>query len=169
MKKTILRFGIYSAVTICVLFLLSWYLIGDQDYTTQEILGYASIIVSLSFVYFGIKHYRDKESEGLISLGKALGIGILITLCAALAFGILDIIYNQFINPDFLNEYYQRNIEELRSTLPPEEFQVKLETMESEKALFANPMMSFILMFMTVFVIGFIMSLISALILQKKS
>ena len=121
MKKTVVRFGLYGAITICVLFVLGWVLGKNLDYSSQEIIGYASMIVSLSFVYLGIKHFRDKENNGLVSFKKALIIGILISLITALAFGILDMIY-LIINPEFTAEYYAHVIEDTVSythlTLP---------------------------------------------------
>ena len=140
----------------------------NLSFTTQEIIGYVSMILSLGFVYFGIKHFRDKENEGKLSFKKALVIGILISLITALAFGILDVLYSQVLNPDFMTEYYNTTAEGLRNTLPPDEFEVALAKMEAEKEMFSNPLFSFAVMSMTVFVIGFIISLISALILQRK-
>ena len=169
MKKTVKRYGLYSAITISGLFLLGWFSGKDLDYSTQEAIGYASMVVSLSFVFFGIKHYRDKENNGAVSLGKALLIGVLISLIAALAFGIVDLFYIKYINPDFMTEYYDRTILDMKASLPAEEFAVKLQEMEAQRELFSSPAMNFIVMFLTVFVIGFIMSLISSLVLQRKN
>ena len=169
MKKSVLRFGLYGAITICVLFILSLTLGGELDYSTQEIIGYASMVVSLGFVYLGIKHFRDKENDGVVRFGQALLIGVLISLFASLAFGILDFIYIKFINPDFTSEYYSRTLADLEASLPLAEFEEKRAELESQKALFMNPWFSFLLMSMTVFVIGFIISLISALVLQRKN
>lgn len=168
MKKTVLRFGIYGAITICILFLISWFLLADLPFSTQEILGYLSMILSLGFVYFGIKHFRDKENGGKVNFKKALIIGILISLITAVAFGVLDVFYTEVINPDFMVEYYNATVENMRNSLPPNEFEEQLATIESQKEMFSNPLFSFALMAMTVFVIGFIISLISALILQRK-
>ncbi|NNE77147.1 MAG: DUF4199 domain-containing protein, partial [Pricia sp.] len=93
MKKTVLRYGLYGSITICLLFLLSWFLGKDLDFSTQEIIGYTSMIISLSFVYFGIKHFRDKVNGGSITLTKAILIGVFISLLTALVFGILDVVY----------------------------------------------------------------------------
>lgn len=168
MKKTVLRYGLYGAITICVLFLLSWFLGADFDFSTQEIIGYVSMVVALSFVYFGIKHFRDIENNGVLTFKKGLTIGILITLITALAFGIIDVIYVEFINPDFMAEYYTTTIEQLKTTVPAEELQEKLTALEAERALFSNPIMSFLMMAVMVFGIGFIISLISALVLKRK-
>lgn len=167
MKRTILRFGLYGILTICLLSILIWALVDVVDNTLGEIIGYSSMIVSLIFVYFGIKHFRDYENKGTVRFGKALLIGILISLMAALAFGILDVIYVTFINPDFMTEYYKGMLEQAQS-LPTEEFEVRKAELESEKEMFLNPFMHFLIMSMMVFVIGFIISLLSALILQRK-
>lgn len=169
MKKTVFKYGLYGSLTISILFLSSWFLGDGLDFSTQEIIGYASMIVSLSFVYFGIKHFRDYENTGNISFKKGLLIGVLISLLTALTFGVLDVIYIKFINPDFLTEYYDVAIENMRKTLSNEEFKVKLAEMESEKELFSSTFMSFFIMAMTVFIIGFIVSLLSALLLQRKN
>jgi len=68
-----------------------------------------------------------------------------------------------------MTEYYNVTLAQMKETLPPEEFEVKLAEMESQKELFSSPWMNFLIMSMTVFVIGFIISLISSLILQRKN
>ncbi len=168
MKNTILRYGIYAAVTICILFILSLTLGKNLSFTVQEVIGYASMVISLVFVFFGIKHYRDKENNGIVSFGKAIAIGMLISLLAAIAFGILDLVYVKVINPEFTTEYYANLAEKMHETLPEDEFKIKLSEIEAEKELFSNPIMSFLLMASMVVIIGFIISLISALILQRN-
>ncbi|WP_025741276.1 DUF4199 domain-containing protein [Aquimarina pacifica] len=168
MKNTILRYGIKSAITICILALIGWIFGKNLDYSIQEIIGYAGMIVSLAFVFFGIKYYRDQENSGKVSFGKALWIGTLISFMAALAFGILDSIYVTYINPDFMNDYYTYYVEQLRSSLTDEEFQIKLKELNAQKELFSNVFMSFFIMFATVMSIGLIISLLSALALQRK-
>ena len=168
MKNTVLRYGIRAALTICVLFFLGWFLGKNTSYDFQEIFGYASIVLSLLFVFFGIKHFRDRENNGIISFRKGLLIGILITLFASIAFGILDIVYAKYLNPNFHTEYYQQASEQLHNAYSGDELQAKLQAMEKEKIMFSNPFMSFLIMSLTVFLIGLIISLISSLILQRK-
>ncbi|WP_027393320.1 MULTISPECIES: DUF4199 domain-containing protein [Aquimarina] len=168
MKNTVVRYGIYGAITICILFTLALTLGKSLSYSLQEVIGYASMVVSLIFVYFGIKHYRDIENNGTVSFGKALIIGLLISLFAAIAFGLLDVVYIKYINPNFSAEYYGHIIEEMRTTLSEEEFKIKLSELETQKELFSNPLMNFLLMSVTVLIIGFIISLISGLMLHRK-
>ena len=169
MKKSVLRYGGYSAAVLVILFVIGMALGEGLDYGIREVIGYASIILSLLFVFLGIKHYRDQENNGLISFGKGLVIGLLISVIASLAFGLIDLIYVRFINPEFVTEYYNEMVEQVRATVPAEEVEAKIEEMEAQREMFSSPAMSFMLMFLTVFVIGFIVSIISALILQRKT
>ncbi len=168
MKKTIIRYGLYGGTVICVLFLLSLFLADGLDFGTQEVIGYASMVVALSFVYFGIRHFRDRENSGSLSFGTGLKIGLGISLITALMFGILDVIYVKFMNPDFMETYYASVLADLEASLPESEYQERARAMEAEKELFTNPLMNFFLMFITVFLIGLIMSILSALILKRK-
>ncbi|NNC69495.1 MAG: DUF4199 domain-containing protein [Flavobacteriaceae bacterium] len=167
MKKSVIKYGIRSVLTLIILFIISLTFGKNLDYGLQEVIGYVSIVLALVFVFFGIKHYRDHENNGSVSFGKAVLIGIYITLFAALAFGAIDIIY-RLINPEFTTEYYDHAVEELNNSLSGVELEAKLAEMESQKELFMNPLFSFLLMAFTVFLIGFIISLISSLILQRK-
>ncbi len=169
MKNTVLRYGIWSALCIFALFLISGFALENLDFNTREIYGYASIIISLSFVFFGVKHFRDQKNDGLLSFGKGLSIGLLISLFASITFGLYNVIYVEFINPDFMTEYYDYSVEQVSKTLSGEELQTRLKQMDEEKKLFAKPFMNFSLMFLTVFMIGLIISIISSLILSKKS
>ncbi len=152
MKTTVIKFGIYGLLLAIAIFLAALYFGRDLSYGTQEVLGYTSMVASLVFVFFGIKHFRDRENEGIVSFGKALIIGLLISLITAVGFGIADYIYTTAINPDFFEEYaaamraqgYKEDIPEFTS------------------------FMGALLMFATVTIMGLIISIISALILQKK-
>ncbi|MCF2874525.1 MULTISPECIES: DUF4199 domain-containing protein [unclassified Tenacibaculum] len=153
MKSTILKYGVYGFLTGLIIFTLHLVLgIKNLDYSTNEILGYVSIFISLSFIYFGIKHYRDNVNNGIISLGKAIAIGTLISLMVGVGIGIADFIYTEFINPDFFKSYEDMLIKQGR------EAEI-IEMTSTTAALF---------MIVLVSIIGFIISLLSALFLQRK-
>lgn len=168
MKKTILRYGTYGSIALIVLFSLGLIIGQGLDYSVREVIGYATMVLSLSFIFFAIKQYRDKENEGVISFGNSLKIGILISLIVSIAFGLINAVYVEIINPDFTSEYYAHMVEKYRNSLSEVDFQAKLQELEAQKELFSSTFMSTLIMFMTNFVLGFIISLISALFLQRK-
>ncbi len=152
MKQAVLKYGSYGAITGFLIFVIHLALGKNLDFGTLQVLGYVSIFISLSFIYFGIRHYRDKVNNGKVSLGKAVLIGVLISLLVGIGIGIADYIYTQYINPDFFEEYSQMLIDEGRGD----------EVIEMTSAMGA------LFMIALVTVLGFIISLISGLILQRK-
>lgn len=153
MKQTVLKYGLYGLITGFLIFTIHLVIgVNNFNYSTNEILGYISIFLSLSFIFFGIKHYRDHINDGIISLGKAILIGVLISILVGLGIAVADFIYTKFINPSFFSDYEKTLIDQGKAD---EIFEMTSTT----AALF---------MLALVTIIGFIISLISALILQRK-
>ena len=151
MRTTILKYGFLSLLSAALLFLAALVLGKELSFSTQAIIGYASMFISLSFVFFGIKHFRDHENDGLITFRKAFIIGIFISLFAGIGFAIIDYIYTSFINPDFMTEYAE----------------VMKAQGEEIVETYSNMALA-VLMFTTVLVLGIIVTLLSAFILQRK-
>ncbi|WP_203294745.1 DUF4199 domain-containing protein [Luteirhabdus pelagi] len=168
MKHTVVRYGVYSLVLAAILFLLALTLGDGLSYRTQEILGYATMTVSLLFVFFGIKHYRDEVSGGTVSFWKAFSIGILISMFAGIGFGIIDYIYTTVINPDFMMEYETAMLADMKTELSAEEFEKQKVILQQQMKAYGGSGFMAALMFITVVLIGIIISLLSAVILQKK-
>ncbi|WP_203256210.1 DUF4199 domain-containing protein [Hyunsoonleella ulvae] len=152
MKATVLKYGLLGCITGFLIFIVHLAFSKNIDFGILEILGYISIFISLSFIYFGIKHYRDKVNDGKISLGKAIVIGLLISVLVGIGIGIADYIYTKIINPNFFDEYAKMLIAQGRED----------ELMEMTSFIAA------LFMVALVTTIGFIISLISGLILQRK-
>lgn len=154
MKRTVLKYGFYGFLTGLIIFTLHLVLgIKNLDYSTNELLGYISICISLSFIFFGIKHYRDHVNNGKLSIGKAIAIGVLISMLVGLGIAIADFIYTKFIDPSFFSNYEQVLIDQGRK----------------DEIIKMNSTTAALFMFILVTVIGFIISLISGLILQRKN
>lgn len=152
MKKTVIKFGLYGLLVAIMLFLIGLSFGQDLDFSTQEIIGYLTIIASLSFVFIGIKYFRDRENGGVVSFRKAVLIGLLISAFTALGIAIADFIYTTSINPDFFEEYTAV---------------MRDKGYKGEIPDYGSGFMAFI-MFMTVMVVGLVISIISGLILKTK-
>ncbi len=169
MKKTVLKYGSYGLLTGVVLFLISILVTKNLDYSLQEILGYVTMVATLSFIFFGIKHYRDKVNNGVVSFGKALIIGLLISALVGLGVAIADYIYTTVINPEFAQDYLDRTIQLYETQYSGAELETKITEITQQMKDYGSSGFMAALMFVTVFIIGFIISLISGLILQRKN
>lgn len=153
MKSTFLKFGSNGLLVGFIIFFLRLFFgVDNLSSATNEIIGYVSIFISLSFIFFGIKHYRDHINNGIISVGKAIQIGIIIAFLVGLDIAMADFIYTKFIDPSFFTNYEQKLIAQGK-----EDEIVKLTS--TTAALF---------MLVLVTILGFIISLISGIILQRK-
>lgn len=168
MKSTVLKFGMYALVAAAVFFFCALFFGKDLSYGAQEVIGYSSMAVSLIFVFFGIRHFRNKENDGKVSFGKALAIGMLISVFAGLGFAIIDFLYTTVINPDFVAEYQTAMLAEMKTSLTPAEYETESKALIEQMQNYGSPWFMAALMFVTVILMGFVFSLISALILQKK-
>lgn len=169
MKNTVIKYGLYSLVAGFLLFGAPFLLGMDVGFDYGEVLGYSAMVLSLLFVYFGIKHYRDKENGGVVTLGRAIGIGMLIAVFAGIGVAIFDYLYTTQINPEFATEYLEQSLARMEKTLSPEEFKIQSAELTKQMTEYGGSGFMAFMMFSSVMIIGFIMSLISGLILQRKN
>jgi len=139
MKKNILRYGLIAGIVVSI-FMLSTvnYLShceGNVDYDTSMLIGYASMLISFSLVFVGIRNYRNKYNEGVISFGKAFKIGLMIVLIASTVYVVAWLIDYFYFVPDFMEKYATQTIEELKTSGAS---QIEIDKQTKEMADFAK-------------------------------
>jgi Protein of unknown function (DUF4199) len=170
MKPAVLRFGLYSTLLIVALGLFNYYVLARfASYPVQEVAGYLAMLLSMIFVFMGIRHYRDAHNGGALSFAQGLKVGVLIVLIPALLFGLFDLFYTKVLNPGWQDDYYNNYMQQLRNSTPPEKLEAALAKAAREKETFSNPFMLFLVMSGTVFIIGLIVTVISSLTLRRAS
>ena len=142
---------------------------GNHNWEVQEVIGYISIVLSLLFVFVGIRYWRDHHNQGNLSFMQGLKLGTLITLFPSIAFGFFTWLEMNVLDPGFSDKYYNHYVDKMKATVPPEKLQATLDKLEAEKEMFSNPVAQFGLMFLTVFLIGIVITVISTLILRRES
>lgn len=169
MNSSILRNSIFVSLILVGLSAIPIAIWGmDIDYKRAEVIGYLSMFFSLSLMYFGIKRYRDQDLGGGITFVQAFKAGLLITLVAAIAFGIYSWLLVGYWHPEFTEDYFTYMIENAQSSMTEAEFAVHLEKMEAQKAMFENPVIQGAVMAATILLIGLIVSIVMSLILKRN-
>ena len=169
MKNPIIRNGLYAAALLIGVMLLE-FMLGrgkEIDYGSSEIIGYLTILASMFFVFLGIRQFRDQEQNGYLTFWEGVKVGALIVVIPSLAFGLYNVIYVLWLNPEFMDDYFNYSLEQLQASLPPTEYEIKAKELLEQKATFMNPLVNFAVMFFTVFIIGIIVALGSAFALNK--
>ena len=169
MNPTVIRYGVFATLTIVLLSAVHFFLVVPNFKSANaEVAGYLTMLLSMIFVFAGIKHYRDKVNNGVLSFWQGLKVGVLIVLIPSVAFGLFDILYTEVINPDWMDNYYEEMVAQTKKSTAPEKLDGALKKLEASKEIFSNPFLQFLLMAITVFIIGFIVAIISSLTLRRN-
>lgn len=176
MLRHALIFGAISGVILMLLFILEkplWYQDAQHiDIKKGEILGYISMLISLSMVFFGVRSYRDKHLDGSITFGKAFKVGLMITLVASVIYVVGWIIYYNTSESmqNFPELYLNYMLEDLKkSGSSATEIAAKEAEFRYNMELYKNPLFMIAITFLEIFPVGVIIDLISAFLLRKKA
>ncbi len=172
MKNNILKFGLISGSIIVGIPTLTGLIIGygPETFKTGEIIGYSTMILSMLIIFLAAREYQNSHPQESIGFMKIFGIGAGISAIAGLMFGLYNLIYVEYIAPDFMQQYYQYYIEGIKNSgASAAEIAQQISQLESEKEMFMNPMVNFSVMFATVFLIGLVVSIISGLFQRDRN
>jgi len=170
MKKTVFRYGMYATLLIVAVSAFNMFvLVKIAGQAGQELAGYLTMLLSMIFVFLGIRHYRDHENGGKLSFGEGLKVGVLIVLIPSVFFGLFDLLYTKVINPGWMQDYYSKYIEKIKAGTAPDKLEAALKAANEQKEMFSNPLIEFLLMALTVFMIGFVVTIIASLTLRKQA
>jgi Protein of unknown function (DUF4199) len=172
MQRHVLKYGIIAGLILTVIGTINYSRVSQSsDFSGGEVLGYLSMIVSLSMVFFGVRSFRDQHLQGSISFGAAFKIGLMITLIASVFYVAGWMIYYNFSPAlqDFPDKYLAHLIEELnKKGGSPEEIARKTEQYRRNMELYKKPFVMIGMSFLEILPVGLVIDLISAFILRKK-
>jgi uncharacterized membrane protein len=170
MKKNVTVFGLIAGLIVSTLMVLSMArCYSDPNLEHSMLIGYASMVLAFSFIFVGIKNYRDKYSDGLITFGKAFKIGLYISLIASSIYVIVWLIDFYVFIPDFMDRYVAQALREAKaSSASAAELAKKTKELASNQELYKNPIMVILFTYMEILPVGILISLVAALILKRK-
>lgn len=173
MKKPVLTFGLISGAVVAALMwiMMAGWKSGLVNFDNGEIVGYTTMIIALSMVFFGIKSYRDNNG-GKISFWKGLQIGILISLISAVCYGLSWEVYYQTSGGavmEHMEQYTTHYIEKMKEKgASADEIEATSKQMAGFAEMYKNPAIRFAMTLMEILPIGIIVTLISAGLLRRK-
>ena len=171
MKKNILIFGlILGAILVGHMFYMVNLLYTQPDLETNDIVGYAAMIVVFSLTFFGIRNYRNKELDGVISLGKAFKTGALIALLGSTMYVGVWLFYYYLFVPDFIDVYASHVINTCtRNGDTATTIAAKTEEMKQFKEMYKSPFFVVLITYFEVLPVGLAVAFISSLVLKRKA
>jgi hypothetical protein len=171
MLKIILFYGLPGAVIVGVPMLWGMLTMDPNGGVPESgaLIGYATMLVALTGVFLGVKHYRDKEKGGVIRFLPALGVGLGISAVASLGWVIAWEISLALTEFDFVASYYGAMIEQARADGADAQQIAKLQADQTSfAAMYSNPVIRVGITFIEMFPIGVVISIISAALLRNS-
>ena len=85
MKKAITIYGLIAGVFFSVMTYIN-YQASLLDFEYGELVGYTTMIVAFSTIFFAVKKSRDEDHGGQIRFGEAFKLGLGIALVASVLY-----------------------------------------------------------------------------------
>jgi hypothetical protein len=169
MKKTVLTFGVISGVIASLLMAATIPFTDRIGFEHSYFVGYTNIVLSFLLVFFGIRSYRDHQSNGEITFTKGFAVGILITLISCVFYvATWEILYFHFL-PGFMEKWSAHTVQKLTASgASAATIQAQIAQFKKYKEMYDNPFLNAAITFIEPFPIGLAITLISAAVLRRK-
>lgn len=170
MFRLIVIYGVIAGVIVVTPMI--WLMTLATPETTPHnglLFGYLTMIVALTAVFLGIKHYRDRVLGGAIRFVPALLVGLGISTVASLIYVLgweLSLVLSKSA---FAQDYAKSMVDAARARGASA---AELQKVSAEAASFvkqyANPLYRMSVTFLEIFPVGVFISLLSAALLRNS-
>tara|TARA_B110000495_G_scaffold61975_1_gene52661 strand:+ start:23 stop:544 length:522 start_codon:yes stop_codon:yes gene_type:complete len=160
-KSTMLNYGLLLGVA-SIFINLAAYALGihlDQDWRIGT-LGFLAMIV---IIVLGIRNFKSVNNN-LITWGQSVKIGVGIAIVSALLGIIYNLIFMNFIEPEFMNQMMEKQVvawEELNMT------EEQIEANKSMMETFSSPGITSAIGIVAAAFFGFVISAIAGAIMKR--
>lgn len=163
MARHALIYGLLSG-TIIVLVIIAGMTLGGFGHSLW--FGYLAMLVALTFIFVGVKRYRDVEGGGVVRFWRALGLALGIAGVATIAYVAVWEVYLALTHYAFMDEYIASMIRDAQAHGATG---AKLAAIRAEgenmRAIYANPLLRMGMTAAEIAPVGLIVAIFSAALL----
>lgn len=169
MLKKILSYGLIAGLIAGGLLSATTIGMADAQPKYGMLLGYTIMLVALSAVFAGIKRYRDDDLGGVIRFWPAFGMGVAMSFIAGILYVVAWEAAVAITHMDFAGNYSAMQIARQKAKgVSAEELARFAAEMERFKVQYANPLFRLPMVFIEIFPVGVLVSLVSAGLLRNS-
>lgn len=170
MKKKILIYGLLAGLIVSAMLVITcircYY---EKDFSGSMIVGFTVMILAFAFIFIGIKNYRDQFNNGTVTFGKAISIGLYITLIASTMYVVVWLISFYGFIPDYMDKYTEHVINNAKANgVSKADLAKQVAEMQDYKDMYSSPVGVVLLTYLEILPVGLIITLLSALVLKRK-
>lgn len=172
MTKVILRYGIIAGLIVAipwVIYLPNLPADADMNDMGGVMAGYIVMLVALSMVFLGIKHYRDRVLGGVIRFWTACLVGFGISAVAGVLYVTGWEVATAMSEFDFGKAWETSMIEAQRAKgASAADMERAVAEAADFRRMYENPLYRLPMVFIEIFPVGLLVSLISAAVLRNS-
>ena len=164
LKSHILQYGILLGAISVVFNLMLYFL--DLHYTQESAVQWVNWFITISVTVLGIYNFRS-SNEGFLALGDALKLGLGIGVIAAFFAIAYTFVLLNYLDPDTIEKTMEITQNKLMDENPEMSQEQLDQIIEMQKKFSGIGVISTVILVMNL-VFGFIISLITGLILKRN-
>jgi hypothetical protein len=170
MKNSILKNGLIASALVVFFMVVTMFLWkNNSDFKPSAVYGFGGMLIAFTFIFIGIKSYRDKENNGSITFGKAFIIGFLIAFIASTFYVIAWILLYYNYIPNFMDMYSEVVVDDAKKAGESAiQIKAKLTEINIWKESYKSPVNVVLWTYVEILPLGTVVALISSLILMRK-
>ena len=163
-----LIYGGLASTVLAAFIAVTAFLNHKVQWVATLTFGYSVMLVAMSFIFVGVKRYRDVERGGVIGFLPALGLALLIALIATIAYTSIWEMYLAATHYRFMDDYIASVLAKARASgKSPAEIARMAAELDGMRAMYANPLVRLPMTAMEVAPVGLAVSLFSAALLRN--
>jgi hypothetical protein len=162
--------ALYGALSgaVVIATLLAGLIFGTSSIFSSETFGYLVMLVAMTFIFVGIKRYRDVELGGVIRFGRALALGLGIAAMAGVVYVVVWEIYLASTNYAFIDGYIASVLRSHEAAgLTGAALDAKREELATLRTQYGQPWFRIPMTFLEIFPVGLLVALVSAGLLRN--
>jgi hypothetical protein len=168
--RSVLTYGLVAGAIVGVpMFGMTIAMNGYPETSYSAVVGYSIMLVALSTVFVAIKRHRDEDLGGVIRFWPAFGLGLGISIVAAVIYVGTWEAASAVTHNDFAGGYARIQIErQVAKGVTGDALAKFTAEMEQFKVRYHNPLYRLPMTFAEIFPVGVLVSLVSAGLLRNR-
>jgi hypothetical protein len=161
-------YGSLAGLAVIATIMAGIYLSARVHFLSSVWFGYLVMLVALTFIFVGVKRYRDIERGGVIRFLPAFGMGLAIAVIASLTYVLVWEAYLAATHYSFMDDYTAGILRAKRAAgVHGEALAREVAKLDALRAQYANPLFRLPMTFMEIFPVGLVVALVSAGLLRN--
>ena len=169
MRKIVLTFGFAAGAVLVVMMSLTMPFHEQIGYDKALIVGYTSMVLAFLMVFFGVRSYRENVGGGRVSFGRALSVGLLITLIASACYVAGWEVISHTYMTDYMDKYAAHEIEKAKASGATEaQVAEQARQMAQFQEAYRNPVFNVAMTLIEPLPVGILFAFVAAGTLRRK-